>query len=407
MEHPGQSMRLSLILTSRCNLSCRYCYQSAHRPGSMSWPTLRAAVDFALGTRRPAVDLTFYGGEPLLEFPLLKRALEYAEANRRNDTRLRCWATTNGTLMTDEVSDFLDEHNVKVRLSFDGIEQAQDVRAAGSFAYLDRLLDSLREEHPRFFRNHVQVSVTVPPTSVTFLADSVDYLVSKGVREIHLTPVLTPYPGWTNDSVGELDQQFERILERSLAHLAATGEVPLALFSRPDTSPGSDPTTRAMCEIANGSSWAVDVDGRVYGCTLFARSYQDFQSPMLRACMPTLHLGDIRDQRLPERLRGFPREVARIPMFTRKEKKYSAYRSCADCEYFGSCVICPASIGHIPDNQDPHRVPDYYCAFVYASRKSRECFPTQPTPLERVRGAKYDEERLRWRAIAKAAGTSG
>lgn len=407
MASSSQTMALSLILTSRCNLKCRYCYQSAHRPRSMSWTTLRAAIDFALSTSRPAADLTFYGGEPLLEFPLLRRAVEHAEASRSRGMRVRCRIVTNGTLMSEEVTEFLVEHGVSLQLSFDGIKEAQDVRGEGSFALLDRLLDSLASRHPRFLDSRVEIGVTVPPTSVAFLAGSFDYFVGKGVRMIDLTPVLTPYPGWTDDGIEELDEQFERILRRSLERLEATGEVPLALFRKSDATRATASVTRAMCEIVDNNSWAVDTDGQVYGCTLFARSYQDFQSPMLRACFPTLCLGDIRDPKLLERCEEFPEAVSRLAMFAEKEKKYSSYRACADCAYFASCVTCPASIGHIPGNRDPHRVPDYYCAFIYASMKSRERFPTQPSLLERIRGDEYEEERLKWRALAEAARRSG
>ncbi len=373
----------------------------------MRWPTLQAAIDFALGTRSQVARFTFYGGEPLLEFPLLKRAVEYGDTCRPSGSHISYRLATNGTLLTEEIAEFLAERDVAVQLSFDGIEQAQNLRERSSFALLDRLLDSLRSRHPRFFKSRVEISVTVPPTSVPFLANSVDHLVGKGVQKIHLTPVFTPQPGWTHDGTEMMDEQFDRILRSSLEHLERTGEVPLALFAEPDAPSGSVPATRAMCEIVDGSSWAVDIDGRVYGCTLFAQSYQSFTSPMLRACLPTLYVADIRDPRLLERMQEFQRAVSQIPIFAQKEKKYSSYRACADCAYFESCVICPASIGHIPGNRDPHRVPDYYCAFNYASGKARDRFPTQPSLLERVRGTKYEEERLRWKALAGAAGTSG
>ena len=70
---------LEIILTSRCNLCCSYCCQNARTARSMEWETLRASLDLILRSRREKVALLFIRGEPLLEFRLLRRAVEYVE----------------------------------------------------------------------------------------------------------------------------------------------------------------------------------------------------------------------------------------------------------------------------------------------------------------------------------------
>ena len=98
-EAVGRLRGLDLVLTAECNLRCAYCYQSRSLRGSMSEDTLRAAVDLVRRSRGPAVTLAFYGGEPLLERALLRRAVEYASGSRPGRSPVRFHLTTNGTLL--------------------------------------------------------------------------------------------------------------------------------------------------------------------------------------------------------------------------------------------------------------------------------------------------------------------
>ena len=100
---------------------------------------------------------------------------------------------------------------------------------------------------------------------------------------------------------------------------------------------------------------------------------------------------------------SFAGEVKCLPLFSAKEKKYLSYRRCADCRFFAACVTCPASIGFAEGNSDPDRVPDYYCAFNYVALASRDGFPVQPTDLEVIRGDRFRELRLKWKAVGEEA----
>jgi sulfatase maturation enzyme AslB (radical SAM superfamily) len=401
--------RLILILTTRCNLSCSYCYQRVRGPRDMEWRVAKAGADLLLSMPGRGVELTFYGGEPLLEASLMRRVVDYVGRICRTVTaaaqqrHVQYWVVTNGLLITDELCDFFAEHEFRVLLSFDGVRAAQDLRGPGSFEVLDSVLETFRMRHPVYFRRGVEVSVTVPPTAVALLADSVEYLLAQGVQKIDLTPVMTPHPGWDEDCHHELETQFDRVRQASHEHLERTGEVPLLLYAGRGRLTGPPVTSRAMCEIVDGNSWAVDVDGTVAGCALYAPSVQEYGSELLRACRSTVTLGHVTDPGLPERLAAFPADVGRLPVFSEKEKKYSSYRRCADCRFFAVCVTCPASIGFAEGNTDPHRVPDYYCAFNYISLASRDGFPVQPTDLEVIRGDRYRELRLRWKTIGEEA----
>jgi len=163
---------INLVLTAECNLRCGYCYQNAKKPLRMPWETLRAALDLALGSAGFEVGVYFLGGEPLLEFPAIRRAVEYLEKNRPRGRRFSYGISTNGTLWTDEICAFLIDNRFETQISFDGVPDAQKSRGEETFDVLDRLLDRLREEHPSFYRRSVRVAVTTSPETMPHLAES-------------------------------------------------------------------------------------------------------------------------------------------------------------------------------------------------------------------------------------------
>jgi len=427
VDHPG-IRGLNLILTAQCNLRCRYCYQNAKGPRRMDREVLRASVDLAVSSPRERVDLVFVGGEPLLEFAALRGAVERAGARRPPGMRVGFRISTNGTLLTEEVAEFLARHRVYTQLSFDGVRGAQDVRCPGTFDVLDRLLDSLRERHPRFYRSSLIVSITLVPSTVRHLADSVDYFFEKGVAKIGITPSITPYAEWRREDIELLDGQFARIFESSVEHLERTGEVPLALFRERDgksRGPGErvgasaddialspsagapsrdvgSAKTRMMCRIADNATPTVDVDGQVYGCGLYAPSVNQLRSPLHLGCLATMRLGDVRKPGFDERYRRFREAAGRLPVYAEKERKRSAYGRCADCAHFDLCTVCPVSLGHVEGNADPDRVPDFACAYNFVSLEHRERFPRRPSMRERVLGEPYREEMAWWSGIAGA-----
>jgi uncharacterized protein len=128
-----------LNVTNQCNLSCTYCYEygedrivdteNGKKPKFMNEQTARESVDFMLresGENRMA-HLTFFGGETLLNLPVIQFAIRYAreraaETGKDVDFSL----TTNATLLRPDVIEFLAENRVGVTISIDGPKEMQD-----------------------------------------------------------------------------------------------------------------------------------------------------------------------------------------------------------------------------------------------------------------------------------------
>jgi hypothetical protein len=269
--------------------------------------------------------------------------------------------------------------------------------------------------------------MTLLPATIPYLADSVEYFLGKRVRRFTVSPVMTPSSGCQDDLRAALDEQFARIHARCLEHLQATGEIPLLLFrkrdavSRPSPSrpgnarqgrssrPGADGCVDglAMCGVLNGETPAVDVDGQVYACHALLGSVQAPSSVLLRRSLASLRLGSITSPDLLTRLAGLPAgdhdDGGSLEPFRNKQRKYSSYGRCRECHFLASCMMCPYAIGRIEDNDDPQRVPDFYCAFNQVALKYRERFPSGPGALQLVKNPEIMYQKMQpWLDLAAA-----
>lgn len=118
-------MDVTLILTHRCNLACHYCYAGEHHGARMSAEMADRGVDLLFTDDSPSVQLSFFGGEPLIAFDLLQQAVYRAEERAAHEgRRLTLQCTTNGTLIDERVARFFRDHGFNVTVSIDGTREA-------------------------------------------------------------------------------------------------------------------------------------------------------------------------------------------------------------------------------------------------------------------------------------------
>ncbi len=354
----------------------------------MRLDTLHAACDLVLHSEKREITVLLTGGEPLLAFPLVQEAVTYLRQRCPRGKRLRLALTTNGTLLTPRVVAFLSAHDVKVQLSFDGTPEAQALRGPSTFRILDRRLRQIRRSDGYLYRRRLSIHFTVLPATVRYLADSVDYFLRMGIREIAIGPSMTDDSGWTVDRAPELERQFARISQASRDHLGRTGEVPVRLLRRSaeDARPtrggkrrGGSNRSAAMCGLDRGEILSVEPSGHAVPCLMFASMNAPRADSPLAGRLADLDLGDVRDPGFAARLSRMPETVQGCRIFTGREAKHASDRRCLDCPQLGACVVCPAAIVYQKGNRDPDRIPDFYCAFNRIALESRSRFPARPS----------------------------
>lgn len=124
---------LCLHIAHDCNLACRYCFAEEGeyhgRRALMSFEVGKKALDFLIansGSRRN-LEVDFFGGEPLMNWDVVKRLVEYGRGREREtDKKFRFTMTTNGVLLTDEIMEYLNREMSNVVLSLDGRKEVND-----------------------------------------------------------------------------------------------------------------------------------------------------------------------------------------------------------------------------------------------------------------------------------------
>jgi uncharacterized protein len=160
-DYPLQALVLNV--TNQCNLACTYCYEfgadkiatPAGKPKFMTLDTAKASVDFLLSGsgNRKGVHITFFGGETLMNFKLLRDVVLYANDQAEAQGRSITFSlTTNATLLTDEIIQFLSDQKIGVTVSMDGPPELQDRHRVyksgkGSYAVMEPRLRKLIAGH--------------------------------------------------------------------------------------------------------------------------------------------------------------------------------------------------------------------------------------------------------------------
>lgn len=159
-EAPAQFPLQTLVinLTNQCNLSCQYCYEFGEdkvatpegKPKFMEFETAKQSVDFLFaeaGTRKQ-VHITFFGGETLMNFPLLKKIVDYSREEAANrGVAIDYSLTTNATLLRPDIIEYLSENAIGVTVSMDGPKELNDqlrVFSNGKGSY-DVIVPKVRE----------------------------------------------------------------------------------------------------------------------------------------------------------------------------------------------------------------------------------------------------------------------
>lgn len=202
-EHfPLQTMVLNV--TNQCNLSCQYCYEfgedkiatPAGKKKFMDWGTARESVDYLFrdSAGRRSVHITFFGGETLMNFPLLRQVVDYSR-DQASDKGINIdfSLTTNGTLLTPAIIKYLAENDIGVTVSIDGPKEMNDkfrVLSNGRGSY-DIIEPKIRELIATHHTRPIAARVTLTSGAMDVLKIYRHLKNDLGFHEIGFAPVTT------------------------------------------------------------------------------------------------------------------------------------------------------------------------------------------------------------------------
>ena len=188
-----------LNIIHACNLRCKYCFAdegeyNGHK-GKMSLETAKKAIDYVVKRSGPRknIEIDLFGGEPTMMMDTIKEIIAYARENEAKwNKRIRFTMTTNATLLTDEMMDYMDKELENIILSIDGRKEVNDkvrIRFDGKGSYV-QILPNIKKMVAKRDKNKAHtVRGTFTRENLDFYED-VKMMVDEGFREISIEPVV-------------------------------------------------------------------------------------------------------------------------------------------------------------------------------------------------------------------------
>ncbi len=218
---------LCLHVAHTCNLCCEYCFAGQGKyqgkDALMSFEVGKQALDFLIansGSRRN-LEVDFFGGEPMMNFEVVKQLVAYArEIEGEKGKNFRFTFTTNGVLLDDEVMEFLNREMSNVVLSLDGRREVNDhfrKNAAGRGSY-DIIVPKFQKLVEKRGGKNYYVRGTFTHQNVDFTND-LFHMADLGFTELSMEPVVCPPDdpyALTKEDLPVLFEQYEILAKEML-----------------------------------------------------------------------------------------------------------------------------------------------------------------------------------------------
>lgn len=282
---------LSLNVAQICNMNCVYCYGNGGEYGNkitMERKTAVRCVDFLVENSggKHNISICFFGGEPLLNYPLIKEIVDYAKSiQKKSNKRIFFSITTNGTLLNDNINAFLKDNHISVTISFDGNKESQDVNRPlnipiSSFDYIAPRI----QHYLAYYNDKATARVTLTGYS-SKIRELKSILRKLGFKRMEFVPAsvgqvsdISISKEQLYDIIYDIQKEAEDLLikikNRDTLYISSFTEIIMRLITRQKK--------KYFCGAGSTYS-AVEADGKMYPCHRFVGNNN-------------MYLGDIKDK---------------------------------------------------------------------------------------------------------------
>ena len=225
LREPGVVKAMCLHAAHDCNLRCKYCFAATGdfcmgERKLLSYEVGKAALDWLVehSGQRVNLEVVFFGGEPLMNFPVIKQLVAYGRSiEKEKNKRFKFTTTTNCVALTDEIIDFLNAEMQNVVISLDGRPEVHDrmrptVNGKGSF---DIIIDKAK----RFAEKRGDKEYYIRGTFTGYNKDfgnDVLFLADQGFEQLSVEPVVTdPACEYAlhEEDLPQLRDEYERLAQ--------------------------------------------------------------------------------------------------------------------------------------------------------------------------------------------------
>ncbi len=342
-----------IVATLRCNHNCLYCQASSKpinaKETDMSMETAKKTVDFIFQSPSKAITIEFQGGEPLLNFPVVKFIIDYAkELNKKHKKDLRFSIVTNLSLMSDEILDFLIKNRIGICTSLDGPEivhnKNRPYSQGNSFEITSTWIKKILSQ-----KGNISALVTTTRHSFPYYKEIVDTYKELGLKRIWIRPVNrlgTAGNAWK--AIGYTPEEFFEFWKKCLDYIIRNKLDMTDIFTEyllKKILTGYDPyylDLMSPCGAAIGQM-AYNHDGDIYSCD---------EARMIKEEMFLLgnvHESAYKDIMSSDQVKGLV------------SASVNDCLPCDNCAYKPYCGVCPVCSYAIYNNLIPKLPSDFRC----------------------------------------------
>jgi len=261
--------------------------------------------------------------------------------------------TTNGSLITEEMIQFFNEHKFSVELSFDGVAQ-EILRKKGSF----KKTVSIIEEFLNYPDIDLEVNSVFAPTTVDYLSESIKFIMDLGIPSIHFS--LSMIKPWDQASLLKLENEMAQLVKILANNYKRKGNIPVSNFK--------EESDKGIFYCAAGKDrLVITTDEEIWGCCLFPDYFKGKEnSPEYQK----FYFGSL-DDFIDNHKSIYPRILSNYAGLS-MDNFSSSRLKCFLCPELENCAVCPinASFSGNPLGE----IPSYLCKIQKIKIKEKEKF---------------------------------
>ena len=346
------------VLTNGCNMNCVYCQaQDNDHPdkGMMDFKTAEKAVEIALQSPAYSLDFEFQGGEPLLNYPVIKHIVEYTEEHK-NDKTISFSIVTNTLALNEEMMEFFFKHKISISTSLDGDRELHNCNrpsrdGTGTFSQVIENIHRMQE-----MGISVGVIQTTTRMSLKYSCQIVDTYLKNGLTTVFIRP-LTPlgYAKEHWDIIGYSPCEFLDFYKDTLLYILKMntdtrimreGHATIFLNKILGHNSGNYMELRSPCGAGIGQV-AYYYDGRIYTCDE-ARMLGEMGNDAFK-------IGNVAKDTYQSIMES------RCNKITCQASILETIPQCCDCAYHPYCGVCPVVNLATDGNIYAREVHNYRC----------------------------------------------
>lgn len=209
--------KLIVVITHRCNLKCLYC-PVVKDNSTINYNIAISAINSFLFKKNQNFLIRFFGGEPLLEFTLLKNIIIFTRNKAKElNKNVQFDVTTNGTLFSDKIVGFFkDAKDIELTISLDGDRYSQLRNRLSSNRRVNSFYNIISQRDKIVSIPYITINMVIAPNEAGRFYHNFLYILKLGFQRFNFLPAYFVY--WSKEELQELRDEFRKIFDFIVLH---------------------------------------------------------------------------------------------------------------------------------------------------------------------------------------------